>query len=236
MKVSDIINRVTLLYNDMDYVRLSKHQYLEFLDDAINKLIMMRPDVWVKTDVVKLNPGIRQTIPDDAYALIDIYCNATKEEDNTFTFGEPVFQVERRDLDYFSDWRRTTPSDVVYEFVYDRKTPRQFFVNPPVAKDKDVYVEMAYSAPYVSFAEMDDDVAMQQDLQLMGNYRGPIVDYMLYLAYSTDSTSANDRQIAQQCVQSFYQSLGQEYNASVIAMPKIDELPTNLGEAQPSND
>ena len=234
MKVSDIINRVTLLYNDMDYVRLSKHQYLEFLDDAINKLIMMRPDVWVKTDVVKLNPGIRQTIPDDA--LIDIYCNATKEEDNTFTFGEPVFQVERRDLDYFSDWRRTTPSDVVYEFVYDRKTPRQFLVNPPVAKDKDVYVEMAYSAPYVSFAEMDDDVAMQQDLQLMGNYRGPIVDYMLYLAYSTDSTSANDRQLAQQYVQSFYQSLGQEYNASVIAMPKIDELPTNLGEAQPSND
>lgn len=43
----------------------------------------------------------------------------------------------------------------------------QFLVNPPVAKDKDVYVEMAYSAPYVSFAEMDDDVAMQQDLQLM---------------------------------------------------------------------
>ena len=57
MKVSDIINRVTLLYNDMDYARLSKHQYLEFLDDAINKLIMMRPDVWVKTDIVKLNPG-----------------------------------------------------------------------------------------------------------------------------------------------------------------------------------
>ena len=72
MKVSDIISRVTLLYNDMDYVRLSKHQYLEFLDDAINKLIMMRPDVWVKTDVVKLNPGIRQTIPDDAYALTSI--------------------------------------------------------------------------------------------------------------------------------------------------------------------
>ena len=80
MKVSDIINRVTLLYNDMDYARLSKHQYLEFLDDAINKLIMMRPDVWVKTDIVKLNPGIRQTIPDDAYALIDIYCNATIHE------------------------------------------------------------------------------------------------------------------------------------------------------------
>lgn len=59
---------------------------------------------------------------------------------------------------------------------------------------------------------------------------------MLYLAYNTDSTSANDRQIAQQYAQSFYQSLGQEYNASVIAMPKIDELPTNLGEAQPSND
>ena len=56
MKVSNIIDRVTLLYNDMDYVRLSKHQYLEFLDDAINTLITMRPDVWVKTEVVKLQP------------------------------------------------------------------------------------------------------------------------------------------------------------------------------------
>lgn len=236
MKVSNIIDRVTLLYNDMDYVRLSKHQYLEFLDDAINTLITMRPDVWVKTEVVKLQPGIRQTLPDEAYSLIDIYCNATKEEDGTFTYGEPIFQVERRDLDYFSDWRRAEASDVIYEFIYDRKTPRQFLVNPPVAKDKDVYIEMAYSAPYVSFADMQEDVAMQQDLELVGNYRGPLVDYMLYLAYSTDSTSSNDRQIAQQYMQSFYQALGQEYNASVIAMPKIDELPTNIGEAQPTND
>lgn len=235
MKVRDITDRVTALYNDTDLVRLSMKQYLQFLDDAINHIISMRPDAWVKVNVVKLKPGVRQSIPDEAYSLIDIYCNVKSDSNGTVVYGEPVFQVERKDLDYFSDWRSVTPSDVVYEFVYDRKTPRQFLVNPPVASNADVRVEMAYSYPYVTFADMNQDEALWSDISLMGNFKTPIIDYMLYLAYSTDSTSANDRQIAQQYLQSFYQALGQEYNASVIAMPKIQELPTNLGEAQPNN-
>jgi bcep22gp58 len=227
VKVKDIINRVTALYNDADYVRLTKAQYLRFLDDAINQLIAVRPDSYVTIEPVKLKPGNRQDIPDDAYCLVDIYSNAVKNPDGSFTYGPPIYQVERKDMDYYSNWYKNTFSNtgIVMEFMYDRKTPRTFFVYPAVPSGRDVFVEMAVSKQAPEFSSLTDDfdVVMEMDMPVTGVFKTPLINYMLYLVYNTDSTSANDRQMAATYEQSFYRGLGQEYNASIVAMPKIVE-------------
>lgn len=233
MKVKDIINRVTTLYNDADYVRITKDQYIRFLDDAINQLIAVRPDSYVVIEPVKLKAGSRQDVPEDAYCLVDIYSNAMKGIDGTFTYGPPIYQVERKDMDYFSNWYKSTFSNtgVVMEFMYDRKTPRTFFVYPAVPNNRDVYVEMAVSkqAPEFSTMGLEFDKIMELEMPVSGVYKTPLINYMLYLVYNTDSTSANDRQIAAMYEQSFYRGLGQEYSASVLAMPKIVEPAVNVG-------
>ena len=225
MLVKDVINRVTLLYNDADFVRCSKRQYLYFLDDAISQVILSRPDANVKTSTVTLKQGTRQTLPTDGYSLIEIYANVLDTTDDKITFGKPIYQIARKDIDYFRDWHNdeSKPGEII-EFSYDRRSPKTFWVWPPVGKSQ-VRIQMDYSfgLPQYGILEEKESDIFNKDIPLDEMYRTPIVNYVLYLLYSTDSSSQLDRQLAQKYEQSFYQSLGIEYNASIKAMPRIFE-------------
>ena len=229
MTVRDILESVTLRYNDSDYVRLSQSEYLKFLDDAILKLILVRPDAHVKTAVVGLAAGTRQEIPSDGYSLIDIYMNKTGSgpaKDN----GAPVLQVERKDLDYFSSWHSTTSTTTeIDEFAYDSRSPRTFWVSPPPATADTVFVEMDYSFGVDSYADMTDpfETILDMDIPIEDIFRSAIIAYMLYLCFSTDSSAMNDMNVAVQYEQSFYQGLGIEYQASLLVQPKIEVTEVN---------
>ena len=237
MLVKDVINRVTLLYNDADFVRCSKRQYLYFLDDAISQVILSRPDANVKTSTVTLKQGTRQTIPADGYSLIEIYANVLDVSEEKVTFGRPIYQIARKDIDYFRDWHNddSIPGEII-EFSYDRRSPKTYWVWPPVGRSQ-VRVQMDYSFGVAPFGDIDqeEDAIFSLEIPLDEMYRTPIVNYILYLLYSTDSSSQLDRQLAQKYEQSFYQSLGIEYSASLKAMPRIFEQELQ-GMGVPEND
>ena len=235
MKVKDILDRVTTLYNDAEYIRVPESHYFKFIDDALNQLVLIRPDCHVKTSIVKLEKGTRQTIPSDGCSLIEIYMNKKKIEDtetDSFTYENyyPIAHVERTDLDYFSNWQTYSSSsvtkDYITEFAYEQKSPRTFWVCPYVG-DKDVYVEMDYSYAFPSIAAIPADMdgtwksTENYTIDLHDTWMGPICDYVLYLLYSTDSTSAVDRQVAQSYLQSFYQSVGTEYQSTSTVAPDV---------------
>lgn len=216
MKVADYLDRVTTLYNDKEYVRIPKTSYLKFLDDAIAQLVLSRPDSHVKTSVVQLIKGTRQEIPSEGFALIDVYMNKIKNG-STYDNGAPVYQVERKDLDYFSNWHSGNKNPTkILEFSFDPRSPRTFWVSPAVGNNV-IYVEMDYS---YGVPPMTSD---NTEVPISDVFSNAIVSYMLFLAYSTDSTSANDRVIAQKYESSFYQSLGIEYKAALIVVPKVDD-------------
>lgn len=226
MTVKDILDRVSVLYNDVDFVRVPLSTYMQFLDDAINALILARPDAHVKNAVVKLQTGSRQDLPTDGYSLIDIYLNRGQ---TGATAGAPIFQVDRKDLDYFSSWHVYDPNVTeISEFAYDSRSPKTFWVSPP-AGNVDIYVEMDYSfgvEPYANRPETTEQI-LAMEIPLSDIFRNPLVCYMLYLLYSTDSASDNDRTVAQRYEQSFYQSLGLEYKASIIVMPRVESVEVN---------
>lgn len=226
MIVQDILESVTIRYNDTEYTRLSQAQYLKFLDDAISKLILVRPDAHVKTSIIALAEGTRQSIPSDGYALIDIYMNKISEGSGEFSNGAPVLQVDRKDLDYFSNWHDTgSTTDEIDEFAYDSRSPRTFWVSPPPADSNLVYVEMDYSYGHVvKFADLTDDFAdiLDMDIDVEDIFSSALMQYMLYLCFSTDSSSTNDMQLSAAYEQAFYQGLGIEYQASLLVQPKID--------------
>lgn len=224
MTVRDILESVTLRYNDTDYIRLSQSQYLKFLDDAILKLILVRPDANVKTEIVGLAAGTRQEIPADGYSLIDIYMNKDGVAPN-WTNGAPILQVERKDLDYFSNWH-TTGSTVtdIDEFAYDSRSPRTFWVSPPPASSGTVFVEMDYSHGVSSYAALTDefDEILDMEIPIEDIFRSALISQMLYLCFSVDSSAQGDMAIAAQYEQTFYQGLGIEYQASLVVQPKIE--------------
>jgi len=219
MRVQDILDRVTVLYNDVDYIRVSQGMYFKFLDDAIHQIILVRPDANVKTSVVTLTPGTRQSIPDDGLSLIDIYMNRD-EVDNP---GTPVLQVMRKDLDRFSNWHISSPEQVteITEYAYDLRSPRTFWVNPYVPTDPPIKVEMDYSYNAPNFADVIDapENIMNMTIPLDDRFTNAIVEWMLHLLYSVDSSSDVDRQLAAQYEQSFYSNLGVEYSSAKSVAP-----------------
>lgn len=224
MTVRDILESVALRFNDTDYVRFTENQYLKFLDDIILKLILVRPDANVKVDTVGLAAGTRQEIPADGYALIDIYMNKEGSDPN-WTNGAPILQVERKDLDYFSDWHTTgSTTEDIDEFAYDVRNPRVFWVSPPPASADTVYVEMAYSYGVASYADLTDDfeTVLDMDVPLEDIFRAPLIAGMLHLCFSVDSAAVNDMSVAAQYEQSFYNSLGLEFQSTTAVQPTIE--------------
>lgn len=228
MRVKDIISRVTLMYHDETYSRITQTQYLQLLDDAIMQLVLTRPDSHEKRTVIQLEPGARQELPTEAFVLTDIYNNKTKLSADSYADGRPVFQVARKNLDYFSNWYGADTAIVgINEFAYDNRTPRYFWVNPPVG-DTPVYVEIAYSYQVPQYADLTDsfDAVMDMELPISNVFRMALINYLLYLLYSTDSTSQADRAIAQDYLKSFYTGLQLEYQTEVTAIPRIIEQTT----------
>lgn len=225
MTVKDIIDRVLLLYHDEAYIRVQKHQYLQLLDDAILQTILVRPDAHEKRETLQLKPGPRQELPKDAYALIDIYNNKIPTSPGYLEDaldGKPVYQVARKDLDYYSNWyAKPGARSEIDEFAFDIRSPKKFWVNPPVPTDKNVYVELGYSYEHTKYSLLDSDYesVLLLKLEIPEEFRTAIISYMLYLLYSTDSTSELDRQIAQNYLNTFYQTLG------IIGKSTFDNAP-----------
>ena len=229
MKVRDILDRVTILYHDLDYRRCTHKQYLQFLDDAILSVINYRPDSHEKRVVLKLVPGARQRVPSDGYTLIDVYANKRYvPELDTYFDGKPVYQVSRKDLDYYRNWY-VNPEVIHYidEFAYDIRSPRDFWVNPPVHQLADVSVEIGYSYRHDSLSDMLSDSSfediLERDIEISDAFRNALVSYTLYKLFSVDVTADRDMQIAQQYLQTFYQALNLNFQSDLAATTRIVE-------------
>lgn len=232
MRVKDIIDRVTLMYHDKDYIRLTKRQYLQLLDDALLQLVLTRPDSHEKREIIQLAVGTKQTLPDNAITLLDVYINKDYiAEIDEYVDGKAVYQVSRKDLDYFKGtWHKAAlPYSDIDEFAYDMRTPKTFLVNPPVHPLSDVFVEIGYSCPCESFAMMleDEDTIFELTIPIAEEYRNAIVNYMLYLCYNVNATSENDQSTAQRYFQTFMQLLGVENTSSISGSAHIKEDTTS---------
>lgn len=232
MRVKDVIDRVTLMYHDKEYIRLTKRQYLQLLDDALLQLVLTRPDSHEKREIVQLAVGTKQKLPNNAITLLDIYLNKDYiEELDDYVDGKAVYQVARKDLDYFKgNWHKTiVPYSDIDEFAYDMRTPKTYLVNPPVHALSKVFVEIGYSCPCEEFAMMleDESVIFDLTIPVAEEYRNALVNYMLYLCYSVNSTSENDQNTAQRYFQTFMQLLGVENTSSISGSAHIKEDTTS---------
>lgn len=222
MVVSDIMDRVATLYNDGDYARVSQDMYLKFFDDALMQLVLARPDSHLKISVVQLDPGTKQRLPEDCISLVDIFRN--KGQDGS-TDGRPCWQVDRKDLDYFSDWHATTTTEPteITEFSYDSKNAKTFWVSPAAGATTPIFVEIMYSYAFPTFSSLDWEDAIVQNFPCDDVFMGAVVAYMLYLLYSTDSASKLDKSVAETYKADFYNQLGLEYKTLSSYIPQPGE-------------
>lgn len=189
--VSDIMLRASIILNDEDFVRWTKQELIDWLNDAAGEVVVRRPQSRLVVEALGLEEGVLQKLPEGAVQLVDVVRNLP---------GRSISRTSRRLLDdQVPDWYDMRPSDRVKHFTLEEETPTHFYVYPPVKAG--VTVEARYSARPPRISSEDDTLDMDPI------YIGPLVSYVIYRALAKDSEYA-DGAIALAHFQAFNEALG----------------------------
>lgn len=203
----DILNRAARLLEDPEFDRWSKEEILVWLSEA-QIAIARVPGSYTKFAVIDLKEGARQALPKDAWGLLTITHNV--DEDGTPL--RAVRLVTRSLLDsYEPNWHAAPERQIVENFVYDDRSPREFYVYPP--NDGYGHIEISYMAiPEKLTAETDE-------IELDETFEPALLSYVLYRANSKDSDYAPGLQQAASYFQTYTQELMNALQARGVSTP-----------------
>jgi hypothetical protein len=172
-----------------DGVAWTNEELLNWISDGQVAISASNPGSCTEYSIYKLSPGAIQTIPDKAYALLDVTRNMGIAGTAP---GATVQKIPRASLDnLYPDWHRSSPASVVKGFCYSSDSPEKFFCYPPQPKTNQGYVEVlvATTPTPVSVAT--------QSLSISERYEPALVDYVAYRAFSRNSDNAQYLNLAE---------------------------------------
>ena len=209
----EIIKRAARILQDPEYVRWTKEEMLVWLSEG-QVAIARVPGTYTQFAVVELKEGARQALPSDAWGLLTITHNVDED-------GSPlkaVRLVTRSLLDcYEPNWHGAPERQIVENYVYDDRSPREFYVYPP--NDGYGRVEISYMAiPQELTAETDEIV-------LDDTFCPALLSYVLYRANSKDSDYAPGLQQASAYFQTYTQELTNAMQARGASTPNAALVP-----------
>jgi hypothetical protein len=211
---NDYILDAALLYGDVGYDRVDEDDWIKYLNASIRSLILVRPDAGAQTDNVQLTAGVLQALPSTALRMLGITRNMGADG---ATPGKIITPTARKHIDYSNLlWPAATGDTEVDNFSYDKENPRIFFVTPPVSSSINVFVEMQVSQLPTTVAATGDDPGVNDV------FFEPLVQYMLYKAFSADDEDVEFAK-AVQYMQNFFNLLQVEIATSSAAGPESKE-------------
>lgn len=194
-KALEIMERAAKTLQDPEYVRWTKPEMLEWLSEA-QVAIARTPGAYSKVKVIQLVEGTKQTIPEDGWSLLTVTRNFDIE-DVPLT---PVRLVTRSLLDaVVPTWHMISPTQLVENYIYDDRFPKQFFVYPP--NDGQGQVEVVYMGIPAPIESED------QPLELDDTFVPALLSYVLFRAFSKESDYSSGAQSAAQYFQAYSNEL-----------------------------
>lgn len=192
-----IIDKAQLVLQDSAAVRWTEAELLGWLNDGQREIVALRPDARSVIGTVTLVAGTLQTIPSTGYQLLDVLRNMGS---SGTTPGRAIRQVPAELLDsQLPTWHTSTSSDTTVHYVYDARVPKRFYVWPPANAGQKLEI---------SYSTFPTDVAANAAIDLDDIYANPLMDYILYRAFSKDFEQAGTADKAAAARQSFENSLG----------------------------
>jgi len=179
----------------------SKGNLTDYLNSAQMLISELRPDA--SSDIINLTliPGTKQALLPAHRRLLDIVRNMGADGN---TPGKPIWAIDEPTLNtYRPKWHSETGKTVVRNFVYDEKTPKAFYVYPPVHATIAVLVEAKIAQSPEIVTDVDNDaIALDPVFEIM------IRHWMLHMAYSKETDSMESRSLAQFHFKAFSGLLG----------------------------
>lgn len=198
-KIVDLISRCEVITQDKTSVRWPKAEWLDWYNDAILFVVNRRPDKSVKNVnfVVDINNS-KQTLPADALKLFTVMRNVAS--------GKPIRKLQRNQLDdQYDNWHTETAANIDH-FIYEERDPTSFYVYPrPTTVGHEIEILYPFAPEAAVIADFTTDA---QTIAIDDSFLNPILDFMLYRAYTKDADYAANGSRAQNHFAVAEQSLG----------------------------
>lgn len=201
LTAQNLIDRVNDTLQDTTNVRWPTAELLRYLNDGQREVVLLRPDSSVTTQAIQLAANeTKQALPSTGIRLLDVTRNMGA---TGYTPGGAVRLISREVLDtQVPTWHSDTGQTAVKHYMFDPRSPKQFYVYPRVHASTQVWVELVYSSAPTDVAALGNTITLD-DI-----YANALVDFVLYRAYSKDAEYAANVAYSQQRYQSFLTSLG----------------------------
>ncbi|EET7765706.1 hypothetical protein FDR82_004786 [Escherichia coli] len=207
--ITEIIGRVNTQLVDPMMVRWPLQELCDYYNDAVRAVILARPDAGASLETISCVPGARQVLPDGVIQLLDVIC---------LSDGSAVRPLSREVLDaQYPEW--PTMKGIPECFISNDLSPRVFWLFP--VPDKEISIDAVVSripeAVYVLTQDDDTPVPLEEA------YVNPLVDWMLFRAFSKDAAGGAESALAVQHYESFVQQLGikQGADSALSARKKV---------------
>ncbi|WP_422461750.1 MULTISPECIES: DUF6682 family protein [unclassified Endozoicomonas] len=202
MKVTAIIQRVRNLLQDNTAVpRWSNNDLLDAYNEALLAVVQNRPDVNSQLLAFTCQAQAVQSLPPGTYRLLDIV-------DNPST-GRTVIATTRSSLDSLLPNWTTATGESVEQYVYDQKSPSVFYVYPVPPADHQLNLLVSHAPARIAITNFDTDIQLFSLDELWLN---PVINYMLFRAFSMDMETEANMQQAQSYLAMFANNLGLKWN------------------------
>lgn len=187
-------------------------EVLDWINDAQREIVLLKPNAKSTTSDETMVEGSKQTIPTGGIQLLNVVRNVD---------GDAITRVDRSVMDAENrGWHEDTASNTALHYIFDEDAPEVFYLYPQQTVSPSS-VEIVYSAAPTDLANL------AATIDLNDIYMNPILDYLLYRAYSKDTEYAGNQQRAQSHFLSFQASLGFKAQAEQISSPNqnVKDIP-----------
>lgn len=199
MKVVDILKRANTILHDATKVRWPMTELLDWYNDAQRAIVVRRPDASPADAAFSCVLGTRQQLPSDGLRLLDVMRNEAA--------GTAITVIDRKELDEnIRGWHDAShPTTDVQHYVYDDRNPKIFYLYPAPPDSHQVRICYSTALDDVAITDFDAD---NQAIALDDVYCNPLIDWILYRAFSKDSEINQTDMQAKNALAVFENALG----------------------------
>lgn len=211
MNLSEAIDQARVLLQDTNsaYERYSDTVLLDFGNQTLKRMALLRPDLFSKFTTLTCTTGaVVQTMPTDCLRLMEVL---------NVVSGSSIRETNRQIMDdVYPSWASDSAAEAINWMRHPRDA-RKFFIYPKSPAGQQLYVEYSQSPP-------DYDASTTIEL-LPDGYFPTLVDGIVFLAESIDNEHVNSGR-----AELFQKSFSEALAANLAAREVTDKEKAGIDE------
>jgi hypothetical protein len=219
VKVTDIIRRVEDVLQDTN-IRWPRTELQNWMNESYLAITLARPDANAKTGSFTCATGTRQVLTAEfpsGLRLLDVTRNLASDS------GYKVIRLVARSVldDQRPAWHAETGTTAIQHYTFDPRQPKEFFVYQPATTSAEVEVVYTDSpgAHVQTESQLDPTGNDATTILLDDIYMSPMIDWILYRAYSKDAEYGANEQRAQAAYNAFNSALNMKNQVDAAVSP-----------------